>query len=380
MDKRTYKISMIVPVYNVKEYLPRCVESLTVQSWEDMEILLIDDGSTDGSGSLCDELAKKDGRIKVVHKENGGLVSAWKRGVREASGDYVSFVDSDDWVDETMLAEMGAHLSGSSKEIISGDYVIERDNGTRQYVWQQLAPGEYTGARLETEVIPNLLGKEARYVCISRCMKLISRQLVLDNMHYSDPVIRLGEDTTIMLPALLDCERLVIMDHKAYYHYLYVESSMIHRYDRGLYENIGRLKPIMHRIIEDKFGEGAQTPARKGTESTVPQKQGTEAERGAAAEQRRNAEQRAQMHKKAEQEYVYLLLLALKNEARGNPAGYRKNIAAICRDSQVKRLVEENPVTVEERSNKLLYAVLKHPNGVMIRLLRLAMIVYYAKK
>lgn len=341
----SYRISVIVPVYNTEKYLERCVESLTGQNWADLEILLVDDGSTDQSGTLCDRLASTDKRIRVIHKENGGLISSWKRGVQEATGAYVCFVDSDDWIDLTMFAEMGACLSGSKREIIASDYVIEKDNGRQQYVWQQLAPGEYTEEQLSREVVPRLLGYEQRYVCISRCMKLISRELICENMHYSDPAIRMGEDMTVMLPALIDCERLVIMDHKAYYHYLYVESSMVHKYDKGLYENIRLLLKIMLQVAEDKFA----------------------------------GEEKAHMAAQVQKEYVHLLMLALKNEARGNPSGYRKNIAAICRDPEVKRTVLENPVTVEQMSNQLLYAVLKHPNGMMIRLLRLAMILFYAK-
>lgn len=343
---KTYKISVIVPVYNTEQYLERCAASLTGQDWDNLEILLVDDGSTDQSGALCDRLAEKDGRIRAIHKPNGGLISAWKRGVEEAGGDYVCFVDSDDWVDLAMLAEMGAHLTGSRREIIASDYVIEKEGGTRQYVWQALAPGAYSGEALKKDVVPQLLGSEQRAVCMSRCMKLISRELIVQNAHYSDPAVRMGEDLTVMLPALIDCERLVIMDHKAYYHYLYVESSMVHKYDKGLYGNIQLLRKIMRKVIADKFEE----------------------------------EESAYMTRQAEKEYIHLLFLALKNEARGNPKGYRKNIAAICRDSEVKRLVYENPVTVEQASNRLLYAVLKHPNPVMVSLLRLAMVVFYAGK
>lgn len=341
-----YKISAVVPVYNVEKYLERCVKSLADQTWQNLEIILVDDGSTDNSGALCDRLAEGSEKIKVIHKENGGLISAWKRGVEEAEGDYLTFVDSDDWVDTRMLSEMGEKLTGSQKEVISSDYVIEEEGGKSRFVFQKLAPGEYTGKRLKEEVVPNLLGHEERYVCISRCMKLISKELVRTNCHYCNPIIRMGEDCTIMLPVLLDCERLVIMDHKAYYHYAYIASSMIHKYDKGLYENIRMLQGIILQIIEDKCSD----------------------------------EKKDLMVKAAWREYIFFLFLALKNEARGNKKGYYKNIAAICRDEEVKKTVKENPVTVSQTSNKLLYAVLKNPSGLMIRLLRLAMIVFYAGK
>ena len=91
-------ISVIVPVYNVEELLPRCVESIMAQTKENIEIILVDDGATDGSGAVCDDYAKKDERIRVIHKPNGGLTSAWKAGAQAAKGAYLGFIDSDDWI------------------------------------------------------------------------------------------------------------------------------------------------------------------------------------------------------------------------------------------------------------------------------------------
>lgn len=95
-------ISIIVPVYNVEKYIIECVRSLVNQTYTDIEIVLVDDGSTDMSGKICDELCQKDERIRVFHKANGGLMSAWKYGVLKSSGQYIGFVDSDDWVDSDM--------------------------------------------------------------------------------------------------------------------------------------------------------------------------------------------------------------------------------------------------------------------------------------
>ncbi len=340
-----FLISIIVPVYNLKNYLAQCVNSLTGQTYTNLEILLVDDGATDGSGELCDRLAQTDARIRVIHKPNGGLVSAWKAGVEQAKGEYLHFVDGDDWIDPEMLEALAAHVTGSQREIISSDYLIEREKGTPQPVWQQLPPGEYTADRFREEVLPNLLGWEERFVCLSRCMKLISAQLIRDNMHYSDPMIRMGEDVTVMVPALMDCERLVILDHKAFYHYRYMESSMAHKYDKGMYENIRRLRGILNRIAEDKF----------------------------------HGQEREDQKKQVEKEYLYLLFLVLKDEARGNAAGYRKNIRTICCDPEFRKLLGQYPLQVQITANKLLYAVMKHPNYVMLSVLRLAMIWYYRR-
>lgn len=99
-------ITVIVPVYNIMEYLPRCVESICGQTYEKLEIVLVDDGSTDGTGALCDELAKKDSRIRVFHQQNGGSSSARNLGLEHALGEYIGFVDSDDYIDPNMYQNL----------------------------------------------------------------------------------------------------------------------------------------------------------------------------------------------------------------------------------------------------------------------------------
>lgn len=342
---KDFKISIIVPVYNVEKYIEKCVASLMGQTYRNLEIILVDDGSKDSSGQICDGLASKDERIRVIHKENGGLISAWKRGVSESTGEYLNFLDSDDWVDPAMIEEMAEYLTGNEREMIASDYVIERDNGKRQYVFQKLLPGVYDRKAMEESVIPNLLGRESRYVTISRCMKLISRKLIEENCKYSDSRIVVGEDTTIMLPALIDCQRLVVMDHKAYYHYRYVQESQVHKYDSKLYENIRLLKDTTEQIVRKKFTD-------KELEIRL---------------------------KQVDQEYVFWLMLVLKNEARGNPKGYRSNILKLCKSKEIRTLVKTTPVTVEQAANKLLYLVMKHPGILTVSLLRLAMLWYYRK-
>ena len=92
------KVSVIVPVYRTLEWLARCVQSITGQTYKNLEIILVDDGSPDDCPALCDDWAQRDDRIRVLHKENGGLVSAWMAGVSMSTGDYLCFVDSDDWI------------------------------------------------------------------------------------------------------------------------------------------------------------------------------------------------------------------------------------------------------------------------------------------
>ena len=96
------KISVIVPVYKVEKYLDKCVESIVNQTYKNLEIILVDDGSPDNCPAMCDEWAEKDERIRVIHKENGGLADARNAGMDIATGDYIGFVDSDDWIEPNM--------------------------------------------------------------------------------------------------------------------------------------------------------------------------------------------------------------------------------------------------------------------------------------
>ncbi len=100
------RISVIVAVYNIEKYIAKCIESIINQSYQDLEIILVDDGSTDKSGTICDDYAEKDNRIKVIHRINGGLSAARNTGIECATGDYIGFVDGDDWIDENMYESM----------------------------------------------------------------------------------------------------------------------------------------------------------------------------------------------------------------------------------------------------------------------------------
>ena len=106
----TDKISVIIPVYNAEKYISDCLESVVRQTYKNLEILLVDDGSKDGSAGICQEWCKKDARIRLLQKENGGVSSARNLGLQEASGEYVTFVDEDDWIGERMLEKLRAFI------------------------------------------------------------------------------------------------------------------------------------------------------------------------------------------------------------------------------------------------------------------------------
>lgn len=125
-------ISVIVPIYNMEKYLNKCVDSILNQTYSNIEILLIDDGSTDLSANICDEYMKIDSRIKVFHKKNGGLSDAKNFGIKKATGKYVAFVDSDDWIENNMYENMYYKLKDTKSNIVICGRYIEYENGKKK--------------------------------------------------------------------------------------------------------------------------------------------------------------------------------------------------------------------------------------------------------
>lgn len=144
------KVSVIVTVYNVEQYLQRCVDNIVAQTFADFELLLIDDGSTDNSGEICDEYARKDERIKVFHKENGGVASARELGIKEAVGEYSIHVDADDWIECGMLEEMYKKMHSEDFDILIADFYQE-ENGKRLYIKQT------TDSTSSTDILKDIL-------------------------------------------------------------------------------------------------------------------------------------------------------------------------------------------------------------------------------
>lgn len=210
-------ISVIVPVYRVEEYLPRCVDSLLNQSYPNLEIILVDDGSPDGSGALCDEYAARDSRIRVVHKENGGLSSARNAGLDIARGDYIGFVDSDDWVEpETYGWLLDMALSEDVKLVCAGRYDFSSWSGQRT---QGLCPKQ-------REVIS---GRElARRIFLwdnvdsAACDKLYHRSL-FETVRY--PVGVVSEDVSVTYRLALKAHRVGMLD-KPVYNYFHRDGSI----------------------------------------------------------------------------------------------------------------------------------------------------------
>ncbi len=221
-------ISIIVPIYNVEKYLRQCIESICGQTYQDLEIILVNDGSTDGCYDICEEYRKKDSRIITMHKENGGLVSARKAGIKAASGQYIGYVDGDDWCEPDMYERMYQKITEQKVDIVMcGRY--EDTGESHKQVFQGIPEGKYERQALIEEVYPRMImngdfftwglfpgvwDKLFRRECVERFQLAVDERIVM------------GEDAACTYPCLLHAKSIYVM-HTCLYHYRQTASSMV---------------------------------------------------------------------------------------------------------------------------------------------------------
>lgn len=219
------RFSIIVPIYNVEKYLRQCIDSILAQTFKDFELILVDDGSPDGSPQICDEYAEKDSRVTVVHKKNGGLISARKAGTDIAEGEYIVSVDGDDWVSETLLEDANQALTEYNADIFYYGYLEAYENRVvEKSPW--LEEGLYNKQQLETKIYPNLIRNVyGKRIDGNLCGKIFKRELYERFQLNSNDKIRIGEDESVCLPCVYFAESMYI-SHNCYYYYRQNENSM----------------------------------------------------------------------------------------------------------------------------------------------------------
>lgn len=258
--------SVIVPVYNTEAYLEQCMESLTEQTFKDFEVILIDDGSTDRSSQICDRYQKKYENIKVIHKKNGGLVSARERGIQEACGQYVGYVDADDWVDIRLLEQVKKVVDDYEPDMITFNPILEFSNRSEKKILT-VEVGIYDKEKMKTDIYPFMLynKKEKFYnfgIYPAVWNKFIKRDLILKN-RCTDYRITMGEDAACTYCNVLDAESLYIMPQYLY-HYRQNEASMTNTYDAERFIKYKLLLDYMDHVLDtDHYEMKRQLEAHK---------------------------------------------------------------------------------------------------------------------
>ena len=222
-------ISIIIPIYNIMDCLEKCVDSCINQTYKNIEILMVDDGSTDGTGTLCDKLKEKDDRIRVFHKENGGSSSARNLGIEHAKGEYLGFVDSDDFISPTMYEELMNAIMEYNVPIaqISRDEIDDKGNKLPDVC----IPPEQAFLCSSDEFMKELLMH--RGDC-SFCTKLIKKDLFADKRF---PVGKLNEDFYLLLQMLKEVKGIYILPGQLY-HVFYRIGSNTRKKDKNEFSRV----------------------------------------------------------------------------------------------------------------------------------------------
>ena len=247
--------SVIVPIYRVEAYLHKCIDSVLNQTYKDFELILVDDGSPDGCPAICDSYAVKDKRVQVIHKTNGGLVSARKAGVEFATGKYSIALDGDDWLAEDCLQRLSSVIEEFSPEVIRFGHIYAEGEKYTSYCIQNYRKGLYDRSQRDEEIMPSLIyGEDASsyppsvWGCCFATNLYKEEQLAVPNE------ISIGEDFAVTKPIIVKASSLYIMEECLYYYRANMVSMTKNRKPYNLRNYAYRCQHILNRIDVDKYG------------------------------------------------------------------------------------------------------------------------------
>lgn len=229
-----YMVSVIIPVYNVEKFLNRCVDSILSQTYKNIEIILVDDGAQDSSPQICDEYAHKDIRVKVIHKNNGGLASARNAGLKVAKGDYILFVDSDDWIKDITIEELLNIAVKNQVDFVrfipvSAGYPDRPDGtpinfGTEDF----MEDGVYNKEKMIRDIYPRLFVTPQLTMgpIVAAWRSLYNRKFLVDNNLYFDEEVKYSEDAIFSAKVVYNSNKFYYIKGGYYYNYFYNTSSI----------------------------------------------------------------------------------------------------------------------------------------------------------
>lgn len=246
--------SIIIPIYNVESHLSKCIDSVIGQTYEDWEAILVNDGSTDSSGQICDEYTQKDRRIQVVHKQNGGVSSARNAGLDIATGEYISFIDPDDWIESNMYAVLAEQLTKSDPDVL-------RFNAYRNDEILNELPfdGEYSEKRFDDEIMLPLIGAEqfgGMFILGVLWLHVYRHSIIERYKIRFNEDLRRCEDRLFTLSVALHSSKMVFIKD-IFYHYEVYQDSLSNKYDPLRWQQeltyLSELKKVYSGCKSDEF-------------------------------------------------------------------------------------------------------------------------------
>lgn len=245
-------ISIVVPVYNVEKFLERCITSIVDQTYTNLEIIIIDDGSTDQSSAICDELVKLDERIRVIHKMNEGLGLTRNRGIKEAMGDYICFIDSDDYIEKDYIETIYSSVKKQEADVCYCGHTKDI-NGKYEKRKNPLAGEVFSGQEIKDTIIPRMCGCRVGNdnIEMSSCMAIYSVNLIRKySLEFPSERQYISEDLIFNINYLARCNKICISNCVGYF-YVTVSSSLTRKYNPDrLYKQIVMTQKVVELTQE----------------------------------------------------------------------------------------------------------------------------------
>ena len=217
-------LSVIITVYNVQLYLEQCICSVLNQYYNNIEIILVDDGSEDESGMICDQFAAKNSKIKVIHKKNEGVIKARYDGVKNSSGHYITFVDGDDWVDIDMYKRLMERLQEKNAEMITSGITRYYSEVEKKIVTDNIEAGYYDDLQIKKKIFPKMIWNydlNSFGIDPSLCTKIFVKEKIeqsIEQLVEKGYSFHYGEDIAILYPYILNIKSMIIVETQFYFH------------------------------------------------------------------------------------------------------------------------------------------------------------------
>lgn len=247
------KVSVIVPIYNVEKYLRRSIESIQKQTLKDIEIILVNDGSSDGSIAICEEYQKKDNRIEIIDKSNGGVSSARNAGLEIAKGDYIGFVDPDDWIEPNMYEDLYKQIKTSDTDVCMCNYVIENNGKSIPNllnIKQVLLEKEDIVRQIVAEMIgSSSLNSAGQTIMGSVCRLIVKKELINNNNFRFELGIPLMEDLIFCIQILLKSKKVSI-NTGLNYHYIINSNSSVFSYRENMIDIQRNVYSYLEKLLK----------------------------------------------------------------------------------------------------------------------------------
>lgn len=257
-------LSVIIPAYNTEKYIEKCLLSICNQTFKDIEIIVIDDGSKDNTGKICDDIAQRDSRIIVKHEKNSGVVSSRKKGSFLAKGDYITFVDSDDWIESDYYEKVYNAIVQSKEKIdcvITELYEWNYKQSDKLIEYTQIDYGIYDKKGIQEYIVPNMMCDNYSFrqkVSPTLYTKVMRRELLIQNIKNCDEMITLGDDAAVSYFVIFDSNAVIVLNY-AGYNYRDTPMSMTKASDIIYYERLEHFYNYIELCIKEKNANSIQT-------------------------------------------------------------------------------------------------------------------------